>query len=377
MRNRGCGADGGSGWARLRAMTEHRVGFLRWRSDLPSGGNRYDDELAARLPGLGIGLRAYPIAGPWPCPTPADRRCLAATLDAEQHWLIGNIVASGAPDILAAATAQGRRVTLLLHYFPADDPGLPETDRRRLGASEAAAVRFADTVVVTSAWAARAVAERYGRHDVVVAAPGVDSAEPSDGSLGRGRPPSLLWLGSLTPTKDPLTFVDALVLLRDRAWDACLVGPDTVDPDLSRRVRDRIRAGGLSHRVRVLGPHEADALAPLWDAADLLVHTSRAETYGMVVSEALARAVPAIVASGTGAREAQRVGDHFPPGDAAALAGVLRRWLTEPRLRERWRDAAAEHRAHLPTWAQPAGIIAGALIREPGIPTLTPVPVPN
>ncbi len=92
-----------------------------------------------------------------------------------------------------------------------------------------------------------------------------------------------------------------------------------------------------------------------------LVHTSRAETYGMVVAEALARGIPAVVASGTGAVEAHRVGATFPPGDPAALAEVLAGWLADPGRQLRWRAEAARLSADRPTWQGTAAAVAAAL----------------
>ena len=344
-------------------MMWRRVGFARWRSDLASGGNRYDDELAAGLRAQGLDVREYPVLGSWPLPAHHDRQRLTEILAAEQEWLIDNIVGAAAPEAITEAVAAGRRVTMLLHYFPADDPALSSTDRGRLAKTEAEAVKAASAVVVTSAWAAAEVSARYGREDAVVAVPGVEPAEPAPGSSGGGHPPMLLWLARLTRTKDPLTFVEALTGLRDLDWTAQLVGPDSVDMGLSREVRGRRGAAGLGGRSEVVGSREGDALEAGWARADLLVHTSRAETYGMVVSEALARGIASIVPSGTGAVEAQGVGETFPPGDAGALADRLRAWLTDPQLQERWRTRAGDLRAHVPTWPVTAGIVATALTR--------------
>ena len=52
------------------------------------------------------------------------------------------------------------------------------------------------------------------------------------------------------------------------------------------------------------GPLEGAALARQWARTDLLLLPSTTETYGMVVTEALAHGVPAVVAAGTGAVEA-------------------------------------------------------------------------
>lgn len=341
-------------------VSARRVGFARWRSDLPSGGNRYDDELVTGLRGLGLDLRDYEVTGPWPLPARRDRERLASLLTAERDWLVDNIVGSAAPGAIRAAAGAGARVTLLMHYFPSDDPGLSAPERERLAATEAEAVSAARRIVVPSAWAAGEVFGRYGRDDAIVAVPGVDPAPLAAGS-SPGGDPVLLWLARLTPTKDPLTFVEALSRLRDLRWTARLVGPDTVDDELSRQVKRRIAEAGLTGRVEVAGPRDGAALESVWAGTDLLVHTSRAETYGMVVSEALARGIPSIVPSGTGAVEAQGVGAVFPAGDTDRLADALRSWLTDPPLRNRWRAEAASLSVHRPTWQDTAGIVASAL----------------
>ncbi|WP_240423108.1 glycosyltransferase family 4 protein [Leucobacter sp. wl10] len=344
------------------AVTGRRVGFARWRSEVASGGNRYDDELSAAFEALGAGLRERFVTGPWPVPEEGDRRRFAELLRSERHWLVDNILASAAPDAVSAAVAEGRRVTILVHYFPSDDPALPAADRERLAASEAEAVEAASGVVTTSAWTAGEVAERYGRADAVVAVPGIARADPAPGSARSGRAPMLLWLARLTETKDPLTLVAALARVRDLDWVARVVGPDTPDPDLTAAVRQRIAEAALAERVEVLGPREDEALEPVWAGADLLVHTARSEPYGMVVGEALAHGVPSIVPRGTGAVEAQRgAGASFPPGNAAALARELRAWLSDAGLRERWRAEAAEQRTLLPSWLDTARVVASAL----------------
>src|SRR5699024_4359612 len=45
----------------VNVMQRQRVGFARWRSDVASGGNRYDDELAAGLRALGLDLCEYAV----------------------------------------------------------------------------------------------------------------------------------------------------------------------------------------------------------------------------------------------------------------------------------------------------------------------------
>ena len=75
-------------------------------------------------------------------------------------------------------------------------------------------------------------------------------------------------------------------------------------------------------------------LADAYRAADLVVAPSRAESYGMVVAEALARGIPVVAARVGGVPEAiagSTAGILIPPNDPGALRAVLRRWREEPR----------------------------------------------
>jgi glycosyltransferase involved in cell wall biosynthesis len=111
-----------------------------------------------------------------------------------------------------------------------------------------------------------------------------------------------------------------------------------------------------------------DDLDRAYAAADLLVLPSRAETYGLVVTEALSRGLPVIateVGGVSGAlghgEDGTRPGLLVPPGDPAALGAALRAWLEDGELRDRLRLAARERRAQLRPWAATASAVAGVL----------------
>lgn len=79
-------------------------------------------------------------------------------------------------------------------------------------------------------------------------------------------------------------------------------------------------------RVRLLGPLPQEAVAAEMRSADCLVLPSRNDSFGMVVAEALACGVPAIVSDQVGARDLVtpgRTGFVVPAGEAGPLADVL------------------------------------------------------
>jgi glycosyltransferase involved in cell wall biosynthesis len=95
---------------------------------------------------------------------------------------------------------------------------------------------------------------------------------------------------------------------------------------------------------------------------------SHAETYGMVVTEALARGLPVLATEVGGVTEALGHGDDgtrpgllVPPGDTAALGAALRAWLEDAELRDRLRRAARERRGTLRPWAATGSVVADVL----------------
>lgn len=116
------------------------------------------------------------------------------------------------------------------------------------------------------------------------------------------------------------------------------------------------------------GPLTGPELAHSYAAADLLVLPSRSVTYGMVLTEALARGLPVLAADVGGVTEAVGHGADgvrpallVAPDDPAALAAALRAWLGDAELRGRLRRAACERRQSLSGWSTTGSVLAGVL----------------
>ena len=373
-----------------------QLGFVTWDRTDPTGGNVYNRAIVTELRALGIDVRVHGLAGPWPDGDASTHAELSRALRAAPACLVDGIVACGSPDVVVAAVESGHDVTILVHLPISDERGLDPSRRDRYAVLEAQAVRAASGVLCSSPWSAAELTRRYGRRDLGVAVPGVTPAPVAPGRSAAGRPPRFLTLATLTPTKDQLTLVRALAQLVDLSWTAALVGSDRADPGYAARLRAEVAAAGLEEQIAVPGALIGKALDQEWDAADLLVLPSRAETYGLVIVEALARGIPAVVTTGTGAVEALEQGGTtesdatpgaaVPAGDPTSLAAVLRSWLAEPTLRHAWRQAALARRDTLPGWRQTAEAVLAYLHRPrkpsstqvglPPAPPPTPPPVP-
>ncbi|MGJ9373916.1 glycosyltransferase family 4 protein [Nesterenkonia sp. CF4.4] len=327
----------------------------------PSGGLTYNQRVLAQWRARGLDVEEVPIPGGWPNPAPADREVLAQRLQQHRQVLIDGIIGSAAPEELALAAASGTQIAMLVHLPLPAESGLSAEERQRLARSERAAVDAAQTIVCTSSWARDDLHTRYGLDAVAVAEPGVDPAALAAGSM----PPRLLFLGAVTPRKNPLGLLQALGGLTELPWTAVIAGPEAQDPGYAAQVRaaaDALPEG----RAAVIGAVGGEQLEALWSETDLLVLPSLVETYGMVVTEALARGIPALVGAGTGAQNALRgdargpraelptPGDALDPHDLDAWSALLREFFGNASLRQQWRGAAQVHRARLRTWSHAA-----------------------
>lgn len=347
----------------------------------PSGGSTYDLRVAEALGRLGVPVRRHDATGGWPWPEPDDERrlgTLLAGLPDGGSVLVDGLVGCSAPDALAAAAGRSR-LAVVVHLPLGDETGRTSAQTARLAGRERRAVHTADVVVATS----RATAARVeALHDlaagtVAVAAPGVDRGPAADPSTHGGR---FVCVASVTPRKGQDVLLDALALLDPAApWTLDCVGP-AGDDGFPAALRATVTRHGWEQRVRLVGPLAGADLDAAYAAADLLVLPSRAEPYGMVVTEALARAVPVLASDVDGVPEAlgaapggERPGLLVPPGDPAALAAALTGWLTDPAARDRLRRAAAARRGHLAGWPSTATALLTALGPDgPGRPDCAP-----
>ena len=337
----------------------------------PSGGNAYDRQVCGGLASIGWSVHEHAIAGSWPRPDGVSRAALAGVVQRIPDGavvLLDGLIASAAPEVLVPEASRLRLVVLVhmpLGHRPADD------GRDGARTREHAVLASATAVVTTSEWARRRLLELYSlpAARVHVAEPAVDAADLAAGTATGG---ALLCVAAVTSEKGHDVLLDALATTADLPWNCVCVGSLDRDPAFVEGLRRRSLDGGLDDRVFFPGPRTGADLDRTYAAADVLVLASRAETFGMVVTEALARGLPVVAAEVGGLPEALghgadgiRPGLLVPPGDPAALGAALRAWLGDAELRGRLRRAARERRASLAGWPSTtstlAGVLAGAL----------------
>jgi glycosyltransferase involved in cell wall biosynthesis len=323
----------------------------------PSGGNTYDRRLCDGLAALGWSVHEHGVPGAWPSADAAAHADLARVLaeipDATPVLLDG-LIASNVPEVLVPEAAR-LRLVLLVH--------MPLGERSQ----ECQVLSAASGVVTTSEWTRGWLLDRYALRPahVYVAQPGVDAADLAPGTAAGGE---LLCVAAVTPGKGHDVLIAALATVIDQPWRCVCVGSVTREPGFVDSLSRQAQQAGIGDRVRFIGPRTGAELGAAYSSADALLLASRAETYGMVVTEALAHGLPVIATAVGGLPEALGHGSDgvtpgllVPPDDSEGLAGALRCWLGDPELRQRLRRAAEQRRAVLHGWKDTAGRVSRIL----------------
>ncbi|WP_079055730.1 glycosyltransferase [Streptomyces caeruleatus] len=343
---------------------------------VPSGGNAYDRRVSLDLPGFGWQVHKHAVDGSWPSPDAAARTELARTLREFPDGtvvLLDGLVACGVPEIVVPE-AERLRLAVLVHLPLGDETGLDPAVAAELDARERTVLRAVPAVIATSDWAVRRLVSHHGLapERVHVAAPGADIAPLASGTDGVSR---LLCVAAVTPRKGQHRLVEALATVTDLPWSCVCVGGLNQDPEYVAQLRSLIARHGLKDRLILAGPQAGAELDASYNSADLMVLTSYAETYGMAVTEALARGIPVLATDVGGVPEAVgRAPDGgvpgilVPPENPAAIAAELRGWFGEADVRRRLKAAARGRRAALNGWAGTARSLAAVLGRLPNEP---------
>lgn len=223
----------------------------------------------------------------------------------------------------------------------------------------------ADLVLCSSrATASDAIDAGIGRARIRVVPLGVNVVPASHESVAAVRRryglerPYVLWNGTLEPRKNLQGLLEAIARWGVDGVDLALVGPT----GWGRAYPAALAARVDSDRTRIVttGFVSRDDLGALHAGAVVTCLPSRAEGFGFPVLEAFAQGTPVVTSAGTSTEEL--VGDAgltVDPTDIDALAGALRRVVTDDDLRSRLARAAPARAARF-TWERTAQLTIDA-----------------
>ncbi len=207
-------------------------------------------------------------------------------------------------------------------------------------------------VVAPSESVARLIRKRGVNRPIAEIPTGVDVDFFREGQGGRFRRKMTIpddvrvigHLGRLAPEKNLSYLADAVVdymTTDETAWFLVVgAGPS------GKAIEERFRSEEMADRLIMAGKLTGRSLADAYGAMDLFVFSSKSETQGMVLTEAMAAGRPVISLDASGAREVVRDRENgrllaadTPPERFAEAIGEF---FKSPETAEKWGKTAAE-----------------------------------
>ncbi|WP_041972988.1 glycosyltransferase family 4 protein [Geobacter sp. OR-1] len=221
-----------------------------------------------------------------------------------------------------AASMAGVRTIYHLHELPG-----------RIGPILSSAIGRADCAAFCSNTCAGHFAAVAARKRAVLV-----NAVPMPSVAARPKPgvPKIVMLGSINRAKGQDLLLDAFPLVRSTAELHFYGNVGLSARRYARALKERAIDKGIGDRVFFHSP--TDDVPGVLAETTLLVHTSRQESFGMVLVEAMAAGIPVIANDLGGMREvvADGVSGYLlAPGDIALLAEKIDFLLADPELRGR------------------------------------------
>jgi glycosyltransferase involved in cell wall biosynthesis len=274
----------------------------------------------------------------------AGRKLAAIASDYQPSAIIGwmyhgNIAAS----LLGFGVLRSCPIVWTVHHA-LDDLSSESRSTKLAIAGSALVSRTADAIVYMSSRAQDQHRRLFGNARRSIVIPNFVQVERLAGEKARAPGKTVGFAARYHPTKDFQTFIRTvrLVHVHDPSvrFIACGQGASMDNADLTKLAQQE---GLQPGEIEWLGPR--DNMVEFYDDLDLLLLTSRAEGFGMVLAEAIGHGVPCVTTDVGAAREI--VGDNgriAPVGDANALASAILDELSRTEADRRARSKGAiEH----------------------------------
>ena len=258
-------------------------------------------------------------------PTDLPKEKLPAVVDEFAHKVLRDIEARGGVDVIHAHYwLSGMAGHILKHEL--DCPllvnfhtlararwgeELSDAEVSERAEQEQIAIDCSDTVVVSCGPEQEHLEEFYDveAERIAVVPPGVEHGFFSPGhrasarrAIGFGEGPLLLFVGRITPLKNPTLAVETLARLPEARLAVVGGLSGTGGEAEMRSMRATAECFGVADRISYVSPKSHRALSSYYRAADAVLIPSHSESFGLVALEAAASGTPVVAASVGGLR---------------------------------------------------------------------------
>jgi glycosyltransferase involved in cell wall biosynthesis len=225
---------------------------------------------------------------------------------------------------------QNHIIIALIHLPLSYSKNYLNTRLEKLSVSEEEAFSYADRILVTSRFTMDLlVGVGIDPYKIQVVLPGVEVFTRKAG--WPKLPRNFITVSNYTKNKGYALLIEAMKEIRQLDWTLDCYGDKSFDPKHVGSLSRLIEKYRLTDRIFLHGPVSGKTLAETYVNSDLLIHPSEFETYGMVLTEALAHGIPVVASKGGAITQTvpESMGVFFEVNDSKSLQQILEKLLMD------------------------------------------------
>lgn len=324
----------------------------------------YDKRLIEGLKQRGHQVEVHRLNDDFPFPSDESIQHCSQTVKniAKSETVIVDSLALGVIPSILKELSLTNPVIGLIHLPLSADPNYSAYQRTLITSQEIEAFRLVKNFIVSSEFT-RETLINFGieEHKINLVIPGIDDFPQKKNYPDQ--PTKLLSIANMCRSKDHSLLVRALTALKDKDWVLHCYGNLDWDRDYLADFQSLIRKNNLQKKILIHSTISGQELSDAYLDADLFVHPSDFEIYGMALVEALAHGLPVIASTGGGILKTipPKMGQFFKPSDVYGLQSILEELFENPEIYKRLYTHALTYKQTAQTWSKSIDLFEKAI----------------
>ena len=329
-----------------------------------AGSYIYDKRIIEGLKAKGHTVNLQRLADDFPFPSDESLvQCkkIVKSIPKSEPIIVDSLAFGVIPEILEDVAATNP-IIALIHVPLSVDPIYSAYQRTLLTSNEQEAFKLASKFVVTSEYTLDVLLNLgIEMPQIKLVVPGIDDFPQKKNFPDK--PFKLLSIANMCRSKDHSILVRALSALKDKDWLLDCYGNLDMDREYLSDLQAMIRKNHLQEKILIHGIVSGQELTNAFLNADLFVHPSDFEIYGMALSEALAHGIPVVASTGGGICKTvpSKMGQFFKPGDVYGLQSILEELFENQDVYKKLWTNAQFYKERAQTWAKSIDLFETAL----------------
>lgn len=325
----------------------------------------YDRRIIEGLKSKGHIVKLHRLPDDFPFPSKGSLQLcnqIIKTIPKSEPIVIDGLAFGAIPSILKVVYGMNPIIGLI-HLPLSVDPNYSAYQRTIITGPEKEAFGYASKFIVTSEYTAEIFANLgIEEKNVNLVIPGLDNFSKKKDYPET--PKKLLSIANLCRNKDHNILVSALSALSNKDWILHCYGNLDFDRNYLSEFQALIRRNKLQDKILIHGIISGKELNDVYLDADLFIHPSDFEVYGMALAEALAHGIPVVASTGGGICRTipAKMAQFFKPGDVYGLQSILEELFENPDLYKRLYTKASTYNEQAQTWEKSCDLFEKALI---------------